>query len=288
MSDQKLNAVKDRLYRGWILETRDAKKMVAQTNTKIQAQLSTAGVSADGTYLLKRTVQRLSVSIRKDLQRLFSEVDMELQKAVAKAASNATKSQLRWLKTHKVPLVGPSKLAELEAEASRYLKTDFPPGSTLNYKDRLKMIRMRHERALMASLTETYKRGDALDVLSRDVKVRFTTIRPGVRAGVPGGSLAKQISSVMVAEEGRVAQHIERKVLRAHGIELGYFRLSGDHKFSGGSEICEQLSEGIGDGVADYLRGRDDRPTITEGLYLLEEYPPYPHPYCKCHIEPWI
>jgi hypothetical protein len=287
-ADKILQEVVDVLFRSWVRESRYVRTPFQKMNRKIQGRLDKQGFNASGEWMLKRNADRLSAAIRKDMAKAFNDVDLEIQSAVERAAARAVKYQKRFLKAANVPFLKSAEINAIHKEAAKILNEDFPAGSALNYRDRLKMIRMRHERELLGSLRASYKSGDALARISKEAKLRLTSNTIGVKVRVSGGSVAKQVSRVMVAEEARISHEIERRILVVHNVEYGYWRLSPDHKWENGSEICEVLAVGTGEGVLRSLREGESRPVILEGLYRLDEWPEYPHPYCKCHLEPWL
>jgi hypothetical protein len=287
-ADKILGEVVDVLFRSWVRESRYVRTPFQKMNRKIQGRLGKSGFNASGEWMLKRNADRLSAAIRKDMGKVFNEVDLEIQSAVERAAARAVKYQKRFLKAANVPFLKSAEINAIHNEASKILNEDFPKGSGLSYRDRLKMIRMRHERELLGSLRASYKSGDALARIAKEAKLRLTSNTPGVKVRVSGGSVAKQVSRVMVAEEARISHEIERRILIAHNVEYGYWRLSPEHKWEGGSEICEVLAAGTGEGLATSVKREEHGPLILEGLYRLDAWPEYPHPYCKCHMEPWI
>jgi len=289
-SDSLLIKAKDLLFRSWIRESGSLRRKFRVLNSGIQNKLIPGSFTGDGDRMYKAQADRLERSIRRDLRSAFEAADREIQLAVERAASRASIYQKKFLSAEGVSLVGNKELQFLQKEAVKMLGEEFPKGSGLTYRDRLRIIQMRHEREMVASIRKSYRNGNARDVIKREMSLRLADNRVGVRTSVSGGSVSKQVSRLMVAEEARISQETEKKILEAHDIELAYWRLSSDH-LPGKCEACERLSVEIGQGVRTVLRRSTSTSTSTvilEGLYLVSEWPEYPHPYCKCHMDPVV
>jgi hypothetical protein len=259
-------------------------------NSSIQSKLIQSSFTRDGGRMYKAQADRLERAIRRDMRAVFDAADRDIQLAVEKAASRAALYQKKFLRVSGVPILGNKEIQLLQREAVKMLGEEFPKGSGLNYHDRLKAIRMRHEREMVASIRKSYRNGNASEVIRREMSSRLTNNKAGVRTLVSGGSVSKQVSRIMVAEEARISQETEKKILKAHNIELAYWRLSPEH-LPGKCEVCERFAAGVGQGVRAALRKSTSTSTSTvvlEGLYLVSEWPDYPHPYCKCHMEPVV
>lgn len=289
-SDSLLIKAKDLLFRSWIRESGSLRNQFKVLNSSIQSKLVPGAFTGDGGRMYKAQADRLERAIRRDMRAAFDAADREIQLAVERAASRAALYQKKFLDASGVPILGSKELQLLQKEAVKMLGEEFPKGSGLTYRDRLKAIQMRHEREMVASIRKSYRNGNAQGAIRREMSLRLTNNSVGVRTPVSGGSVSKQVSRMMVAEEARISQETEKKILEAHDIEFAYWRLSPDHKWEG-SEICEVLASTVGQGVRAALSRSTSTSTSTvilEGLYLVSEWPDYPHPYCKCHMEPVV
>lgn len=289
-SDSLLIRAKDLIFRSWIRESGSLRNHFRTLNSSIQNKLIPGAFTGDGGRMYKAQADRLERAIRRDMRAAFDAVDKEIQHAVEKAASRASLYQKKFLIAEDVKVLGNKELKLIQREAVKMLGEEFPKGSGLTYHDRLTAIRMRHEREMVASLRRSYGSGNAQEAIKRDMSLRLTSNRAGVRTPVSGGSVSKQVSRIMVAEEARISQETEKKILEAHDIEFAYWRLSPDH-LPGKCGACERLSMEVGDGVRAALRRSTSTSTSTvvlEGLYLVSRWPEYPHPYCKCHMEPVV
>jgi len=290
MPSDSLIKAKDLLFRSWIRESGRLRSQFKALNSSIQSKMMPGSFTGEGDRMYKAQADRLERAIRRDMRAAFDAADREIQAAVEKAASRAALYQKKFLSASGVPILGNKELQLLQREAVKMLGEEFPKGSGLAYHDRLRAIRMRHEREMVASIRKSYQNGNASEVIRREMSLRLTNNKVGVRTQVSGGSVSKQVSRMMVAEEARISQETEKKILEAHDIEFAYWRLSPEHKWKG-SEICEVLASTVGQGVRAALRRSTSTSTSTvvlEGLYLVSEWPDYPHPYCKCHMEPVV
>jgi len=290
LPDSLLIKAKDLLFRSWIRESGSLRSQFRALNTSIQGKLMPGAFTGEGDRMYKAQADRLERAIRRDMRSAFDAADREIQLAVERAASRAAVYQKKFLDASGVPILGNKELQLLQKEAVKILGEEFPKGSGLTYHDRLKVIRMRHEREMVASIRKSYRNGNAQESIRREMSLRLTNNKVGVRTRVSGGSVSKQVSRMMIAEEARISQETEKLILEAHDIELAYWRLSPDHKWEG-SEICEVLASTVGQGVEAALRRSTSTSTSTiilEGLYLVSEWPDYPHPCCKCHMYPVV
>lgn len=289
-SDALLSKAKDLLFRSWIRESRFVRSPLMQLNAQLQNMIDPNSFTKDGGRMYKTAADQMARKIRRDMASAFDQADLEIQRAVERAASRASLYQKKFLQGENVQLLGNDELRRIQAEAVKMLNKEFPEGSGIRYRDRMASIRRRHEKEMLKTLRASYARGDAMGRIERDFKVRLTNNKVGVRSPVSGGSVSKQVSRVMVAEEARISQETEKRVLKAHGIEYAYWRLSPDHRWENGAEICEQIAAGTGVGVrASITRSTStSKPIVMEGLYKVESWPEYPHPYCKCHMEPFV
>jgi len=289
-SDSLLIKAKDLLFRSWIRESGSIRSQFSELNRNIQGKLTPKSFTGDGDRMYKAQADRLERAIRRDIRLTFDRVDQEIQRAVERAASRASLYQKKFLGSEGVKLLGNKELKLIQQDAVSMLWEKFPKGSGLTYQDRLNAIRMRHERSMISAIRRSYRAGAARDSISREMSLRLTNNKVGVRTAVPGGSVSKQVSRIMIAEEARISQETEKKILLAHDIEFAYWRLSSDH-LPEKCGACERLSVEVGEGVREALRRSTSTYTSTvvlEGLYLVSEWPDYPHPYCKCHMDPVV
>jgi hypothetical protein len=92
---------------------------------------------------------------------------------------------------------------------------------------------------------------------------------------------------MMIAEETRLSNEVERRTLLAAGVSFAYWRLNPVHRWYGGKEICEFYSSWQYP-TTQRMLARNPDVLDTAGLFPLTEYPMYPHPYCKCFPEPYV
>jgi hypothetical protein len=101
---------------------------------------------------------------------------------------------------------------------------------------------------------------------------------------VQNGSLAKKAMRLSSAESMRLVNEAESGLFASAGVEFAYWRLSPSHKWEGGGEACEQMASHESSDINALVKQRDST-LLTEGLYLIRDWPPYPHPFCKCFAE---
>jgi hypothetical protein len=92
---------------------------------------------------------------------------------------------------------------------------------------------------------------------------------------------------LLVGEQLRRSYNTDQKVLQHSGVLFAYRRLSDAHPVYKKEEICEFLArqETVSPTrlqAAGFLPDAID----TRGLYTIQQAPGYPHPFCKCYLEP--
>lgn len=106
----------------------------------------------------------------------------------------------------------------------------------------------------------------------------------------PGGSMLKSLTRVLVGEAFRKAAEVDAAVMSVAGVGFAYRRLSADHEFLAKIEICEELNVDVYPGIRELLRaeGIDPGDVDLRGLYPINDLPDFPHPFCRCFLEPLV
>jgi hypothetical protein len=238
--------------------------------------------TVDRTRLLSRTVERLDSVINREFPKTLSDVDSIIKSGVKRSINKSVGSQVESLKKKKLYIMSKEDVALLKEEALLSLNREFPQGSGVTYDRRLSAIGDHHKKQL-SSLIRSSHSEDAVKRISSEVRSALSPIGAGQTA-VAGGNLAKKLMRVASAEELRVVHGVEKDLFRKSNVSFAYWRLSPEHKWEGGKEICEVLASQESSDVVNFLR-YEDTTRLTEGLYFVDGLPDYPHPYCKCFTE---
>jgi hypothetical protein len=235
-------------------------------------------------------VKRKSGSLRKMAGRVVADsinkADIAITNAVESSVDRGLSAQARYLKKLGLDPISSTEMAKIKDTSMVMWRREFPPGSGMNYHKRLLAIGAHHKKQIVDATGIASSRKMAPEMIKRRVsRGLFGT----GRVGVSGGSLSNKLQRLMVAEETRMANFAEIRFLSSSGIDLAYWRLDPSHKWYGGTEICEHLASVINPVVRDSLEYVGIHLSDAElmGLHPLEGWPAYPHPYCKCHPEPW-
>jgi hypothetical protein len=209
--------------------------------------------------------------------------------AVGKAVKRAQRGQVRHLKDMGIRIPTVQVRRDIRNEVMNMLDEEFPPGSGQTFRTRLTALQQSRKAQLRSILRQSRQRGDISTVVQRDINNALTHSKAGAKTPVRGGSAFKQARRLLVAEETRIANRVEIMTLDAAGVQYSYWRLNPSHRWYGGTETCEHLAANTGPGVQEALIAEEKKVgrVDTNGLYLLQEYPDYPHPYCRCFPEAW-
>lgn len=181
--------------------------------------------------------------------------------------------------------LNPSEIATLVDSVLKQLSAEFPAESGLTYEKRLDRAADRHYKQVRRIISRSSP--DQIDVedMMHDVYVGLRKIGP---TGIQDGSLANKYQSILAAEEARVTTLVGLSAMAARDLEFAYWRLSPNHPWYGGGEICELHASSIFAGPMDDLIAANLQDVDTTGLYHIDGYPDFPHPWCRCYPEPLI
>lgn len=288
MSFEELAEERGKLYRSWVRDASKVRGPMKIVARRTETALVNARISKDGTELLSSSVRRVTRQVEKDLADAIEYADQNIQGQVEKAVSRAAKAQNKHLKSIGARELSRKQLTDLQRAVVKSMDQEFPKGSGLTYHDRIARIRRHHEAQLKGVIRRSYSQGDVVHSMQRDLRAGLAHTAPG-RTPLAGGSAAKKLQRMLVAEETRLANEVERRVVRASGAGFAYWRLNPRHKWYGGAEICEVLASSTGSDVLSELRRLkvDTSQVALEGLYTVDNYPEYPHPFCICFLEAW-
>jgi hypothetical protein len=284
----KFAETKDAIFRNWVRESRGLRSALQDAVSKIDKRLSRDVFDEELKGVLQSQQTRLSNLAKGDLRNAFLRIDREIQAGIDRAIIRAARPHLLAMRKAGIPPMTQSKYMEIRKEVLELLEKPFPKGSGLSYMDRIRLIQRQHERQLEDVLSNRHLSGNGPAKVRQNIRDALTFAEEGTP--VRGGSAVKKLRRIMISEESRLASEMERRILDASGVQFGYWRLSPEHKWEGGSEICEIYAASTGEDVESAIRKlpRDSQPQDLDGLYLMDTWPEYPHPFCKCHMEPLI
>lgn len=248
------------------------------------------GFTVDGTRLAYDGRRTMLEMIPRRLGALFTELNQTIEEGLRVTLQRSRRQTLQRLRDMGLDLgddpVGQAKL--LEQRVFGLLDKEFPPGSGMTYRRRMERLQEMHIRQLQGVVSASYAQGQAPAMIARQIDRAMGYYRPGTR--IKGGSLYKQSRRMLIAEESRLATAMELEILRLGGVQFVYWRLSSFHPWYGGKEICEVFASRVSEETSARLRsvGQDPNEVELAGLYPIDRYPEYPHPFCKCFPEPFI
>lgn len=288
--DTELAVFRHRLFKSWNAgeSIRDLRAPLTGLADRLEASLASMRVGESSTSLPLSRIKQIDQMAARLVDQAFEEINETVEVAVGKSIKRAQNGQTAHLRRLGIRPPSASARRAIRKDVMGMLDEEFPPGSGETYRTRLHRLQQSRKVQLRSILRQS-KREDVRAAIQRDVKNALLHSTPGGRTPVKGGSAFKQARRLMVAEETRISNEVEIRTLRAAGVGFAYWRLNPSHRWYGGHEICEQLASRTGAGVRSSLRreGADPSTVDTNGLYLLNTYPSYPHPYCRCFPEAW-
>lgn len=298
--DALLAEERGRLFQGWVGESRELRSYLRSAEQELAQRVrrartaptgllrSEGGFVRDGSRLTAAGRRSMNAAVTREMRRAFEEMDGLIEDRIRRAVRRSQRVQLRHLE--RLGLSPPSRAMQqrIEAMTLDFLDREFPAGSGMTYRRRLQRIHDLRRQQVLGVVNRTYAPGKGPDAMTRDLGRSLTFNQPGTP--IQGGSAFKQMRRLMVAEETRLANATELATLRASGVSLAYWRLSPAHKWYGGKEICEVLASQEDPAVRSLFitLGISQRGIDFDGLYLMSNFPSYPHPFCKCSPEAYV
>jgi len=246
------------------------------------------GFTRDLTRLTVGGRRNLEAAIRREARRGFERMEEIVQERTMRTARRSLGIHARRMEAMGFPAMTREQRQAILQGAQGLLDAEFPRGSGLSYRDRLRRIQAAREQQMLEIARRTYPEGTGPDAIRRDLERSLSYARPGTP--IRGGSSYKQSRRLLVAEETRIANAVELATVRSYGIQFAYWRLSPNHPWYGGKEVCEVHASRVSPDTVQALErvGIDTAGVALEGLYLVRNYPQYPHPFCKCYPEPFV
>jgi hypothetical protein len=127
------------------------------------------------------------------------------------------------------------------------------------------------------------------DSAMKVIRKQMSYAKPG-SAGVPGGTISKDIARLNRTEQARAVREADLLAYKVADLDFLHWRLGPGHNWEDGLEICEKLAAGMGAGVETELieAGIDTSTVDLEGLYNAAAFPAIPHPNCICSAVPIV
>lgn len=284
--DPRLAKFRERLFRSWARESAELRKPLTWITESVVSEIEEARLVLNDTRLTGNAAKSVDSIVRDSIDEVFSRIESDIEVGAGRAIKRAQQAQVEKLRELGVKVPNSKIRGEIRNKVLSRLDEEFPRGSGLSYRDRLRRIQVQNQKQVSSLVRRTHGEGKAIEKIRSDVTDAFTYSKYG-RSPVPGGSALKNVRRLMVAEETRLANEVEVLTLQTAGVEFAYWRLNPAHVWVG-NEICEYLSTQVSGETVEKLDKLKLRGVDTEGLYVLEFFPEYPHPHCKCFPEPWI
>lgn len=234
----------------------------------------------EGRMLPPDTARFIRGVIRDGVVRATRECGNAIEDGIRKGLRREMKAQVKALRDQGVKIPKAAVDAAIEAAVKSAMEVPFP-GTDFSTQDRLRGLMGRGMSVFnpLFTVKSTEARGRAME----RVRKQLHDPKPG-KTRVSGGSLSKKIMRINRTEQARALREANLAILTAAGVEYAYWRLSPQHPWYGGNEICEKLAAGTGAGVVAELRDKGLTPKGGElrGLYRIGQFPRIPHPNCMC------
>lgn len=282
-----LNRDRARLWRYWAGTSSAVREGFDEVYQDLESQMLPQMFDTHDTMLLGAHRSIIRQRLRQDLAVALTVTEETIDHSVVTAVSRAQSAHLAHLQRIGARIPTGAELSAIRTRVLDGLNREFPPGSGMSFRDRMDRLRMVHTNQLSNIVGSTHLRGNARNKILRDSRYALLYEGPG-NTPVRGGSLYRQSRRLLVAEQTRAANAVEIETARQAGVEYAYWRLSPEHIWYGGNEICEVYANAINQNLRDeiIIGGRSPSTGMLRGLYRLDDWPMYPHPFCKCHSEP--
>lgn len=258
-------------------------------NSRIDDLVSREGFfTKDGKRLTARGRQSLESLANRELTEAFRNFRLDTQHNMNRVINRAVRIQSNNAISHGLPPLSKQQLRAIKKSAIEYMSQNFPENSGLSFYDRLDTQEQFRANQLQRILSRSYETGNAAQVIKRDIRSALSSNSPGT--SIQGGTAYKQLRRLLIAEETRVANAVELATIKEFGIRFVYWRLSPAHRWYGGKDICEVHASRVSVDTMTSIEaaGVDPVGLELEGLYRVGSVPAYPHPFCKCFLEPFI
>jgi len=287
-SDRELAKARELLFRSWVRESAELNRPIRNLAGELVSQIESS-TSLDGTRILARERQKLERLTRRTIDRAVDRMTRDIERDVSRAVARAQRAQLAHIESLGLRRIDSRLRSVIHDAVMEELDREFPPGSGKSFRSRMRALGTKHKSQVRRFLSGNYSAGNAAERITRDVKAGLAFSGKG-RTPVKGGSMIRQSRRIMVSEETRLANEVERRTLQASGVAFAYWRLNPAHKWYGGREICEHFASRIVPETQQELDRLGIRVSASEleGLHLVADWPQYPHPYCKCYPEGWF
>jgi len=284
---QELVDSREVLFLVWLRETGRTRKALSGVLEDAFNHLPYVPLNSTGTRIDLKFAQFLSQRIDEEFSKMLGQIDIDIHTGVQNSIRRAIRTQVKFLKENGIQIPEQSILSSIENSVLKLIDKEFPPGSGITYRQRLNSIYAQHVKQVKSILTRSYDPESIRESIAINLRKGIVGPRAG-QSSIIGGSASAKLSRLKVAEEARLSNLAEARVIRASGLELAYWRRRGEHRC--GTGICAILASETGPGVLDALLSANIPPGTVDlsGLYLLDFWPDYPHPYCQCYPEPFF
>ena len=263
-------------------QQRVGKKLVKELDDRIAYR-------RDGQGLTKKSAKAVDVSIRRAAEESTAAFEKRMERNLLENTRGAARSMATHLAERGHP---PPSAAALDQIAKRVAedKSSFAGATTAA---RVKAMQERQEKRLREALVSESggrRRPDYERKQAAIAKMGATQAEGVGGKSTPGGSVLKDQQRMLVAESMRKAHNTDLMVAQHLGVRFGYRRLSSKHPRYKRKEICEDLNVKVVPGIQQLLlqAGFDPTRISLEGLYRIDDFPRYPHPFCKCWVDPLV
>ncbi len=256
------------------------------SNVEEAVLIGAAGYNLDkATRLTQVQINVLYADAKVEMVKAISDAQDIIEKRIEVAVRRGVRSYNKIFREAGLSKLNDSEIQKLRLQILSDMRKEFPPRSGFTTVSRISRATNLHLKQLKDTLGRSYKQG----MLLKELKKRmYRGLRKTGQSGIVGGSLGNKLKQIMAAEEARATNLVAVGAMKARNIEFAYWRLSPNHPWYGGGEICELHSIAPYSGPIEELKSAGLQGAGLEGLYLLANYPNYPHPWCLCYPEPLI
>ena len=236
------------------------------------------------------TLNKLRRVAPKGLDAAFEQVHSRISAKVSESIKDSIRVQNELLKKAGLKTLSKVQRSELlDRHLRSWPREEFPFGSAKTYETRMLQLRAKAEEKVLGNVSFRLGPNTTIDMVKE--RIRKGLVSKGVESSkIAGGSTLKQLSRLEISEASRKANEAALDTLATAGAAYARWGLSANHPWYGGAEICEVFASQVSDITRLQLRKDGYYPGKLDlhGVYPLNYWPSYPHPFCMCSPSPWF
>jgi predicted DNA-binding protein (UPF0251 family) len=273
---------RQRMIGSWIKAGQNIRRGLQPVEASVREGLEALDLR-DVTHLTRRQVSEILKVARPQMREATQSAMLELEENLGVSLRRGIRAMNATFRKMGVKPLTKKEAAEVMEASFIQTAKPWPPHSPKTYNQRIENSARVHFQQLKTSLGKQYPKGKVVPGIMRNV---YRGLRKLKASGIKGGSYANRLQMILAAEETRITNEVNLRMIQFRGIEFAYWRLSPAHPWYGGGEICEWYASVPYGGSMGDLQKAGLASMDQAGLHSLDNWPSYPHPWCKCYPEP--